>query len=78
MATFNDLVDGQTSISIAGRLKLTVLSSVNGSVAERSSGFSRSFRKWSRRAEYADLESDSFFGHVDLSRFSNKRNACYV
>ena len=55
---------------------LTAPSSAKGSASERSSGFSRSLRKWSLRAEYALLESESFFGHVDLSRFSNKRNAC--
>lgn len=78
MATFKDLVNGQTSIRFPGLLKLTLSSSVNGFVAQSSSGFLRSFRKWSRRAEYADLESDNFFGHVDLSRFSNRRNACDV
>ena len=34
-------------------------------------------RKWSRSEPYALLESAKVFDQVDLSKFSNKRNACH-
>src|SRR3954471_4094744 len=44
----------------------TLSSSASGSIEDsRSFGFSIYFRKWSRRDEYALLESESFFGQDD-------------
>ena len=44
----------------------TLSSSASGSIEDcRSFGLSMYLRKWSRRDEYALLESDSFFGQDD-------------
>ena len=47
------------------RGSLTVSVSVNGSSADRSSGFSMFLRKYSFKEVYALLESDNVFVHAD-------------